>query len=194
MVDELAGNMGVLTKLQDFNYKDKNGKDWGLNVRHRAKELGGLVSDPDRVRTERNKVCPLGWLSISRHLLQQSRQGKLLDRCLRASAAADGGACRSLGTPKLAGLGMTLQAVCRTCTLLCPAVHLSTAPDVRAGQEQQGEVHRRVLRRLAIRGQHQEDRLWVHVGQLWDGCRQGQPCGHEQPEGGQLQLPACGRA
>ena len=58
MVDELSGNMGVLTRLQDFAYKDKNGKDWGLNVRHRAKELAALVSDPERVRVERNKVCP----------------------------------------------------------------------------------------------------------------------------------------
>lgn len=48
--------MGVLTRLQDFEYKDKGGKDWGLNVRHRAKELGALVCDPERVCAERAKV------------------------------------------------------------------------------------------------------------------------------------------
>ena len=56
MIDELNGNPAVLRKLKDFEYKDASGKDWGLNVRHRAKELGALVSDPEKMRTERSKV------------------------------------------------------------------------------------------------------------------------------------------
>ena len=49
-------NIGVVEKLQDFQYKDARGKDWGLNVRNRAKELANFVLNPDRVRSERAKV------------------------------------------------------------------------------------------------------------------------------------------
>ena len=66
-------NLGVIEKLTFFEHKDANGKDWGLNVRQRAKELVALVNDPDRMRSERQKVsfCPpdmatvLYWDTIS---------------------------------------------------------------------------------------------------------------------------------
>ena len=32
-------NVGVIEKLTNFTHKDANGRDWGLNVRQRAKEL-----------------------------------------------------------------------------------------------------------------------------------------------------------
>ena len=54
IVEELASNVGVIERLQSFQYKDA--KDWGLNVRQRAKELCSLVTDPDRIRQERSKV------------------------------------------------------------------------------------------------------------------------------------------
>lgn len=56
MVEELVSNIGVVEKLQNFQYKDAKGKDWGLNVRNRAKELANFVLNPDRVRSERAKV------------------------------------------------------------------------------------------------------------------------------------------
>ena len=56
MVEELVSNIGVVEKLQSFQYKDAKGKDWGLNVRNRAKELANFVLNPDRVRSERSKV------------------------------------------------------------------------------------------------------------------------------------------
>lgn len=46
----------MVEKLQSFQYKDAKGKDWGLNVRNRAKELANFVLDSDRVRSERAKV------------------------------------------------------------------------------------------------------------------------------------------
>ncbi len=55
-MEELVSNVGVIEKLQNFAYKDKNGKDWGLNVRERAKQLTTLVTDPDKIRAERKKV------------------------------------------------------------------------------------------------------------------------------------------
>ncbi|KAL0041417.1 hypothetical protein WJX79_002521 [Trebouxia sp. C0005] len=56
VVEELVSNIGVVEKLQNFQYKDPKGKDWGLNVRNRAKELANFVLNPDRVRAERAKA------------------------------------------------------------------------------------------------------------------------------------------
>lgn len=53
--------MGVIEKLTFFEYKDANSKDWGLNVRQRAKELVALINDPERMRAERHKVLFLNW-------------------------------------------------------------------------------------------------------------------------------------
>ena len=74
-------NIGVVEKLQNFQYKDAKGKDWGLNVRNRAKELANFVLNPDRVRSERAKVHSFHTLSFfgmialyfgTAHMLQQS--------------------------------------------------------------------------------------------------------------------------
>lgn len=59
VVEELVSNVTVIEKLQSFQYKDKNGKDWGLNVRQRAKELTNLVLDGERIRAERSKVISI---------------------------------------------------------------------------------------------------------------------------------------
>ncbi|KAK9795194.1 hypothetical protein WJX73_002511 [Symbiochloris irregularis] len=56
IVDELVSNVNVIEKLQTFQYKDKNGRDWGLNVRQRAKEITALVGDAERMRAERAKA------------------------------------------------------------------------------------------------------------------------------------------
>ncbi len=58
MVSELSSNIGTVEGLERFQYKDKNGKDWGLNVRQRAKELRSLVTNPELIRRERQKVQP----------------------------------------------------------------------------------------------------------------------------------------
>ena len=42
--------------LRQFHYIDQNGKDQGINVRNRAKELAELLGDVDRIRTERKKA------------------------------------------------------------------------------------------------------------------------------------------
>lgn len=56
VVSELSSNIGTVEGLERFQYKDKNGKDWGLNVRQRAKELRSLVTNPELIRRERQKV------------------------------------------------------------------------------------------------------------------------------------------
>ena len=42
--------------LRQFHYIDQNGKDQGINVRNRSKELAELLSDVDRIRGERKKA------------------------------------------------------------------------------------------------------------------------------------------
>ena len=56
VVQELSSNIIVIEQLQNFQFKDKNLRDHGENVRHRAKQLCDLVLDPERIRTERKKV------------------------------------------------------------------------------------------------------------------------------------------
>ena len=56
MVSELSSNIHTIEGLERFQHKDKNGKDWGLNVRQRAKELRTLVTNPELMRRERQKV------------------------------------------------------------------------------------------------------------------------------------------
>jgi epsin len=42
--------------LRQFHFIDQNGKDQGVNVRNRSKELADLLSDVDRIRAERKKA------------------------------------------------------------------------------------------------------------------------------------------
>lgn len=42
--------------LKQFHFIDQNGKDQGINVRNRSKELTDLLSDVEKIRTERKKA------------------------------------------------------------------------------------------------------------------------------------------
>lgn len=42
--------------LRQFHFIDQNGKDQGVNVRNRSKELAELLGDVERIRTERKKA------------------------------------------------------------------------------------------------------------------------------------------
>ncbi|KAL2124990.1 hypothetical protein VTJ04DRAFT_1355 [Mycothermus thermophilus] len=56
VVDDARAHITLLKMLRQFHYIDQNGKDQGVNVRHRAKELVELLSDVDRIRAERKKA------------------------------------------------------------------------------------------------------------------------------------------
>ena len=56
VIDDARGHISLLKMLRQFHFIDQNGKDQGLNVRNRAKELADLLSDVDRIRTERKKA------------------------------------------------------------------------------------------------------------------------------------------
>ena len=42
-----------LKGLSHFEYIDEKGKDQGINVRNRSKEIASLLGDPDRIKEER---------------------------------------------------------------------------------------------------------------------------------------------
>ena len=56
VIDDARSHLTLLKMLRQFHYIDQNGKDQGLNVRNRAKELAELLSDVDRIRAERKKA------------------------------------------------------------------------------------------------------------------------------------------
>ncbi|KAI0383651.1 ENTH-domain-containing protein [Hypomontagnella monticulosa] len=56
VIDDARGHITLLKMLRQFHYIDQNGKDQGVNVRNRAKELAELLGDVERIRAERKKA------------------------------------------------------------------------------------------------------------------------------------------
>ncbi|KAL2180565.1 uncharacterized protein P884DRAFT_217808 [Thermothelomyces heterothallicus CBS 202.75] len=56
VVDDARSHISLLKMLRQFHYIDQNGKDQGVNIRHRANELAKLLSDVDLIRAERKKA------------------------------------------------------------------------------------------------------------------------------------------
>lgn len=53
VAQQCRDNIFSIQTLKDFQFIDKDGKDQGVNVREKAKELAALVKDKDRVKEER---------------------------------------------------------------------------------------------------------------------------------------------
>ncbi|KAF2711918.1 ENTH-domain-containing protein [Pleomassaria siparia CBS 279.74] len=56
VIDDARSHVSLLKMLRQFHFVDQNGKDQGINVRNRAKELAELLSDVERIRSERKKA------------------------------------------------------------------------------------------------------------------------------------------
>ncbi|KAH9829721.1 uncharacterized protein C8Q71DRAFT_789745 [Rhodofomes roseus] len=56
VVDDARSHIATVKMLRNFYYVDDKGKDQGLNVRNRSKELVDLLSDVDKIRVERRKA------------------------------------------------------------------------------------------------------------------------------------------
>ena len=56
VIDDARSHLTLLKMLRQFHFIDANGKDQGVNVRNRAKELAELLSDVERIRAERKKA------------------------------------------------------------------------------------------------------------------------------------------
>ncbi|KZT37343.1 ENTH-domain-containing protein [Sistotremastrum suecicum HHB10207 ss-3] len=55
-VDDARSHLSTIKMLRNFHYIDEKGKDQGINVRNRAREIVELLSDLDKVRNERRKA------------------------------------------------------------------------------------------------------------------------------------------
>ncbi|CAO3640083.1 unnamed protein product [Mucor hiemalis] len=73
VVDDARSHVSMIKVLRNFYYIDDKGKDEGLNVRNRAKEIVELLSSTDKIRSERklakknrNKYVGVGSDSMSR--------------------------------------------------------------------------------------------------------------------------------
>ncbi|KAF5343333.1 hypothetical protein D9758_014192 [Tetrapyrgos nigripes] len=56
VVDDARSHVSTIKMLRNFHYIDDKGKDQGINVRNRAKEIVELLSDVDTIRVERRKA------------------------------------------------------------------------------------------------------------------------------------------
>ncbi|KAI0060369.1 ENTH-domain-containing protein [Artomyces pyxidatus] len=56
VVDDARSHVSTLKMLRSFHYIDDKGKDQGINVRNRSRELVELLSDVEKIRTERKKA------------------------------------------------------------------------------------------------------------------------------------------
>ncbi|KAI3324627.1 ENTH-domain-containing protein [Xylariaceae sp. AK1471] len=56
VIDDARGHITLLKMLRQFHFIDQNGKDQGINVRNRAKELADMLGDVERIRAERKKA------------------------------------------------------------------------------------------------------------------------------------------
>ncbi|KAK9465128.1 hypothetical protein V1512DRAFT_266746 [Lipomyces arxii] len=56
VVDDARAHTATISMLRAFHFTDLNGKDQGINVRNRSKELVALLGDDDKIRDERKKA------------------------------------------------------------------------------------------------------------------------------------------
>lgn len=56
VIDDARSHLSLLKMLRQFHFIDANGKDQGINVRNRSKELTDLLSDVEKIRQERKKA------------------------------------------------------------------------------------------------------------------------------------------
>ncbi|KAH9950685.1 ENTH-domain-containing protein [Amylocystis lapponica] len=56
VVDDARSHVATIKMLRNFYYIDDKGKDQGINVRNRSRELVELLGDVEKIRTERRKA------------------------------------------------------------------------------------------------------------------------------------------
>lgn len=56
IIDDIRNNSPLITMLKSFHYIDSKGRDQGINVRNRAKNLADLLKDDSLIRSERKKA------------------------------------------------------------------------------------------------------------------------------------------
>uniref|UniRef100_A0A672HDC4 Clathrin interactor 1b n=1 Tax=Salarias fasciatus TaxID=181472 RepID=A0A672HDC4_SALFA len=70
-----------LRSLENYHFIDENGKDQGINVRQKVKEMVEFIQDDDRLREERKKAKKNKdkYIGVSSDSMDASRRGNLRD-------------------------------------------------------------------------------------------------------------------
>lgn len=56
LIDDVRSNVSIIQMLKLFHYIDSKGRDQGINVRNRAKNLVNFLNDDAQIRSERKKA------------------------------------------------------------------------------------------------------------------------------------------
>ncbi|CDS03976.1 hypothetical protein LRAMOSA06931 [Lichtheimia ramosa] len=56
VIDDARSHISMIKIMRNFHYIDEKGKDQGINIRNRAKEIVELLNDTDKIRSERKKA------------------------------------------------------------------------------------------------------------------------------------------
>ncbi|CAK9435641.1 uncharacterized protein LODBEIA_P03680 [Lodderomyces beijingensis] len=56
IIDDVRSNLSLIQMLKSFHYIDSKGRDQGINVRNKAKNLITLLNDDTQIRNERKKA------------------------------------------------------------------------------------------------------------------------------------------
>ncbi|KAI8376225.1 uncharacterized protein BYT42DRAFT_573836 [Radiomyces spectabilis] len=56
VVDDARSHISTVKIMRNFHYIDEKGKDQGINIRNRAKEIADLLSNTDLIKSERKKA------------------------------------------------------------------------------------------------------------------------------------------
>ncbi|CAO3615860.1 unnamed protein product [Cunninghamella blakesleeana] len=56
VVDDARSHISMVKILRNFHYIDDKGKDQGINIRNRAKEIADLLSSTEKIKAERKKA------------------------------------------------------------------------------------------------------------------------------------------
>lgn len=56
LIDDVRSNISLIQMLKSFHYIDSKGRDQGINVRNRTKNLVALLNDDAQIRAERKKA------------------------------------------------------------------------------------------------------------------------------------------
>ena len=125
VIDDARSHLSLLKMLRQFHYIDQNGKDQGINVRNRSKELTDLLSDVEKIRTERKKARATKMPST----MNRMRRASIRHRASSPRRRARRSGCRAPASPprpaagrrrRAAGSGGTRTAWCPSRTAPAP--------------------------------------------------------------------------
>ncbi|CAO2643501.1 Epn2 [Lemmus lemmus] len=118
-------NIFAIQTLKDFQYIDRDGKDQGINVREKSKQLVALLKDEERLKTERVQALK------TKERMAQVATAYPTATSPRVSSELEQARPQTSGEEELQlqlALAMSREVAEQASVALCPAVLLSTLP------------------------------------------------------------------